>query len=387
MDIPSTSECYRGAGMCRWCAKAEKERTFIMRDGLLHYPPSGRSENPCRGRRGNPGHYHVHDAQGRCGIETSRQRAIALCKTLGPGAVVYDSVIKPGTREAEVIFENEEPNDHRPVGLPGFPTGGYGPRRGNPALLVMANPSRSQNPQKLLRKEDLKRLPPMYSQENNPDPTVWVKFFTPWAGWTWYITEFDGEDTLFGLTDGHEMELGYISLSELQSLRGPAGLRVERDIHWKPTPLSKVRSREVNPGRAVPSHIKKSWEKFHQTEFAGKCREIADIPGAPSDLMELGEFVDAVAQDGERIKGGPNHSLCYEPSDKSLWIISQRAALKTTSGKHLATVAYRTFGKSGKDHAVYEHKFHRPLPRLVSVHSRAAILDGGRYIVTDWIRR
>ena len=68
-----------------------------------------------------------------------------------------------------------------------------------------------------------------------------VKFFTPDSYWTWYATEFDGTDTFFGLVDGQEQELGYFSLSELEDVRGPLGLPVERDLHFNPTPLSEVR--------------------------------------------------------------------------------------------------------------------------------------------------
>lgn len=65
-----------------------------------------------------------------------------------------------------------------------------------------------------------------------------LKLFTPWAGATWLITEMDpGGDRLFGLCDlGLGMpELGYVSLSEISALTGPAGLRVERDRYFTPT--------------------------------------------------------------------------------------------------------------------------------------------------------
>ena len=42
----------------------------------------------------------------------------------------------------------------------------------------------------------------------------------------------------FGLVCGMERELGYFSLAELQSVRGPLGLRVERDLYFTPTPMS-----------------------------------------------------------------------------------------------------------------------------------------------------
>ena len=59
-----------------------------------------------------------------------------------------------------------------------------------------------------------------------------VKFFDPTGSWTWYATEFDGEDTFFGLVDGFELEWGSFSLTELQSVKGPLGLGIERDLYF-----------------------------------------------------------------------------------------------------------------------------------------------------------
>lgn len=67
-----------------------------------------------------------------------------------------------------------------------------------------------------------------------------VKFFTPWSNWTWYATEFDGEDTFFGLVYGFERELGYFSLRELEKIRGPMGLCIERDLYFTPRKLSEI---------------------------------------------------------------------------------------------------------------------------------------------------
>lgn len=91
-------------------------------------------------------------------------------------------------------------------------------------------------------------LPPLRSTEHEADPLARVKFFTPWSNWTWYATEFDGKDTFFGLVVGFETELGYFSLLELEAIRGPCGLRIERDLYFKPTPLSQLRN---NRGRAA----------------------------------------------------------------------------------------------------------------------------------------
>ena len=95
----------------------------------------------------------------------------------------------------------------------------------------------------LLTKANRAALPPLYSQENNPQAPALVKFFDPTGSWTWYASEFDGEDRFFGLVDGFEKELGYFSLSELQAYRGRLGLPLERDRHFHPTPLPDLLSR------------------------------------------------------------------------------------------------------------------------------------------------
>lgn len=85
------------------------------------------------------------------------------------------------------------------------------------------------------------QIPPIYAQQN-VDAIAYVKLFTPDANWTWFISEFDGEDLCFGLIRGHEEELGYFSLLELQTVRGSLGLPIERDLYFDPTPISQLRT-------------------------------------------------------------------------------------------------------------------------------------------------
>ena len=94
---------------------------------------------------------------------------------------------------------------------------------------------------KLLTQEIRKKLPPLYSQDGKGGKAIaQVKFFTPDSNFTFYATEFDGKDTFFGLVEGHEKELGYFSLSELEKVRGPLGLPIERDLWWKPRTLEEI---------------------------------------------------------------------------------------------------------------------------------------------------
>lgn len=96
---------------------------------------------------------------------------------------------------------------------------------------------------KLITKAIAAKVPALYAQDGKGmEATAYAKFFTPWTNWTWYLTEMDQETgECFGLVEGHSRELGYFSLEQLQSLRGPAGLKVERDIHFVPCPLSACR--------------------------------------------------------------------------------------------------------------------------------------------------
>jgi hypothetical protein len=94
----------------------------------------------------------------------------------------------------------------------------------------------------LLDEETRVKLPPLYSQEDKGEEAIaHVKFFTPAGSWTWYASEFDGEDLLFGLVAGFELEYGYFSLSELEEVRGPMGLPIERDLYYKPKTLRKIK--------------------------------------------------------------------------------------------------------------------------------------------------
>ncbi|NLI11643.1 MAG: DUF2958 domain-containing protein [Peptococcaceae bacterium] len=93
----------------------------------------------------------------------------------------------------------------------------------------------------LLDPESRDKLPSLYSGEYlGLMALALVKFFTPDSSWTWYASEFDGEDVFFGLADRLETELGYFSLSEFQSIKDPLGLPVERDLHFEPKTLKEL---------------------------------------------------------------------------------------------------------------------------------------------------
>jgi len=98
---------------------------------------------------------------------------------------------------------------------------------------------------KLMTKELRKKFPELYANEHKKPEEVEIiaKFFNPCGAATWWATEFNQEDTFFGYVNlGDDMcaELGYFSLSELESIRLPFGLRIERDLHYSGHTLAEV---------------------------------------------------------------------------------------------------------------------------------------------------
>ena len=97
---------------------------------------------------------------------------------------------------------------------------------------------------KLLTKKLVDRFQQIGRQEDKSDPIIIAKFFNPTGAGTWYATEYNPSDkTFFGYVsifgDWND-EWGYFSLTELESLKGPYGLGIERDIYFTETPSSKV---------------------------------------------------------------------------------------------------------------------------------------------------
>ena len=99
---------------------------------------------------------------------------------------------------------------------------------------------------KSLTKEELKTLQSNYEvndiliQKGLPPKTfdVVVKFFNPTGIGTWYLTELSPDTIGFGLCHLYEVELGYVSLEELASLKLPGGLGIEKDRYFSGKDLS-----------------------------------------------------------------------------------------------------------------------------------------------------
>jgi hypothetical protein len=63
----------------------------------------------------------------------------------------------------------------------------------------------------------------------------------------------DDEYLFFGYVIGLEEEWEYFASSEMETVRGPGGLTIERDIHFKPGPFGQIidQSRREHPGQVL----------------------------------------------------------------------------------------------------------------------------------------
>jgi len=95
---------------------------------------------------------------------------------------------------------------------------------------------------KLLTAELKKKLTKAGYTNMNPI----CKLFTPWGRSTWLITGIE-DGILYGFADLGMgcVEWGSIaSIEELESIRGPFGLKIERDLYWTPAAVVNYCERE-----------------------------------------------------------------------------------------------------------------------------------------------
>ena len=88
----------------------------------------------------------------------------------------------------------------------------------------------------LITKELQRVTPPVGTNANKSmqELVFFIKLFTPWTYWTWYIAEMNYDTgECFGLVQGHETELGYFNLNEIIEIKHWTGLRIERDKHFQ----------------------------------------------------------------------------------------------------------------------------------------------------------
>jgi hypothetical protein len=85
-------------------------------------------------------------------------------------------------------------------------------------------------------------MPKSYDTDGQGKEAVAVlHYFT--GSWDWYITEKDvdndgkGQIQAFGMVNGYECEMGYISIKEITRARA------ELDLHWTPCTLRQIKEK------------------------------------------------------------------------------------------------------------------------------------------------
>jgi hypothetical protein len=120
----------------------------------------------------------------------------------------------------------------------------------------------------LIPDDMLSVIPRLYATEQIIGPEVYVKIFTPDSNWQWLVVEFDPEQRLcFGLVKGLETELGYLSLAQLEEVRGPLGLANNRREGFGVTSGPR---RRFQPTRRIVALATSVWrtDAFWEPQFA-----------------------------------------------------------------------------------------------------------------------
>lgn len=120
-----------------------------------------------------------------------------------------------------------------------------------------------------------RQIPKLYETEDVPldEKMIYAKYFHPMSGYTMFVSEYDGDDLLFGFVtlsgdlNDPFAEWGYSSLSELNSIE-VMGLGVERDEWFTPTKFGDLQRTGRRKGRRHASDIPSVSDYAHWNEEA-----------------------------------------------------------------------------------------------------------------------
>lgn len=93
---------------------------------------------------------------------------------------------------------------------------------------------------KLINDELIARFKEVGDQSEELDPIVVAKFFDPCGSATWHITEYDEHTQIgYGYVTGMVYdEWGSVYIPELETIKRPFGLTIERDVYTKEKRIS-----------------------------------------------------------------------------------------------------------------------------------------------------
>ena len=102
-----------------------------------------------------------------------------------------------------------------------------------------------------MTKEIKKQAEKQYPLGSDMEQKVVAKYFNPAGKGTWYLMNTEpGSDYAWGIVDLFEVEMGSFSIRELESIKLPFGLTVERDRYFEPMKAKDVWDK-LNRGERV----------------------------------------------------------------------------------------------------------------------------------------
>lgn len=114
---------------------------------------------------------------------------------------------------------------------------------------------------------------PLGSQDGlRGNAKVIAKYFNPMGAGTWFITEAEkqenGDFMMYGychLGDSDSAEFGYVTLSQLQEIKLPFGMTIERDLYLSKDSTVIDAMKEL--GMKVPDYLTKIDEEEEEEEY------------------------------------------------------------------------------------------------------------------------
>ena len=88
---------------------------------------------------------------------------------------------------------------------------------------------------KLMTKAIQEQAEKQYDLGSDMEQMVVAKFFDAMGSWKWFLMNKDKDDDYcWGIVKGFEVEMGSFSIDELESIKLPFGLGIERDTLFEP---------------------------------------------------------------------------------------------------------------------------------------------------------
>lgn len=189
---------------------------------------------------------------------------------------------------------------------------------------------------KLITKELEKKFKkyPFYSQDGlGGAAKVIAKFFNPVGAGTWLITEGNkldnGDYEMFGycyLGDDFNAEFGYVMLSDLENIKLPLGMSIERDLYLKEgqTLIDVMKSNEMS----IPDYLISD-----NLDYIKDCKDYLLLKNTLSDddLIEINNVIKKFNNYVSKFDDGEKDIISeYEGKYENYNIIDWYEGLKST---------------------------------------------------------